>query len=811
MKRSGRDAVLTAPLIDDGLLADEIDLETRAIEDGVARYRQLATEAIERSEGAQLKPVERLLGHWFDMTSILIADEIKECKSAVPGIGRVIYGPIIRLLSPDDLALIVLQETANSCLAQPDGIGMTNLAYRIGRGVLAEIEVRMLKKEHPDAFNELQRKYKKHTDMRVRRWWAGASHKPMGKTRACVQTGVALLDCLIRAAACGDYDGDVFEPAFEEYVVSSNVRGRPHKTSMVRMTDVAMRLIDDGHAARQLLRPRYLPMVVRPYRWMEDAQGGYVKIRTPLISKPSPEQKEAMATADLSVPYAAIDALSGTPVRLCTAVYELQERVWNAGGGDLGIPDRRDAVVSTPYPEGGTAEQIKEWNIEAIKVHRENHSLLGQRADHIRLDWIASEFQWRERFYLPHMLEFRGRFFPIPTHLNHHGDDVARSILEFSEPKDAGGPDAQHWLRVHAAGCFGFDKVSFAEQALWVSAHTEEIARSVADPLGFEWWQQADKPWEFLHACMALLDPEIAARIPVQRDGTCNGFQHYSAIGRDPDGARHVNLEPADRPGDLYSAVLAIVEKTVQRDADAGNELAEAVLPLLGRKVVKQNVMTIVYGVTRSGASDQIRERLKEGGMEGSPLYKASYYLSGVVLDSVGELCASASLAMAWLVECARLIVAENRLVSWTTPAGFPVVQPYRRESDSEVRTRLRRLTIRHLKPGAKVWAKKHIDGIAPNFIHSIDATHLMMTAIECERQGVALMTIHDAFRTHAATVGDMDVILREQFVDLHRRPLLDELLGQWRSQHPDIEFPEPPARGSFDIERVLESEYVFS
>jgi hypothetical protein len=53
------------------------------------------------------------------------------------------------------------------------------------------------------------------------------------------------------------------------------------------------------------------------------------------------------------------------------------------------------------------------------------------------------------------------------------------------------------------------------------------------------------------------------------QDGTCNGLQHYAALGRDYDGARHVNLvnAPNDRPQDVYAAVCAKVNLLVAAHA----------------------------------------------------------------------------------------------------------------------------------------------------------------------------------------------------------------------------------------------------
>lgn len=45
------------------------------------------------------------------------------------------------------------------------------------------------------------------------------------------------------------------------------------------------------------------------------------------------------------------------------------------------------------------------------------------------------------------------------------------------------------------------------------------------------------------------------SHLPVYQDGSCNGLQHYAALGRDEEGGREVNLVPAEKPSDVYSSV----------------------------------------------------------------------------------------------------------------------------------------------------------------------------------------------------------------------------------------------------------------
>jgi DNA-directed RNA polymerase len=78
--------------------------------------------------------------------------------------------------------------------------------------------------------------------------------------------------------------------------------------------------------------------------------------------------------------------------------------------------------------------------------------------------------------------------------------------------------------------------------------------------------------------------------LPVHQDGTCNGLQHYAALGGDDQGARQVNLAAADRPSDVYTHVSLEVQKSLDIDAAKGNKFALLLQGKVSRKVVKQTV-----------------------------------------------------------------------------------------------------------------------------------------------------------------------------------------------------------------------------
>lgn len=65
--------------------------------------------------------------------------------------------------------------------------------------------------------------------------------------------------------------------------------------------------------------------------------------------------------------------------------------------------------------------------------------------------------------------------------------------------------------------------------------------------------------------------------------------------------------------------------------------------------------------------------------------------------------------------------------------------------------------------------------------MHSLDATHMMWSALRCEKAGIVFAAVHDSYWTHAGSMEALGEILREEFVALHSLPLLeilrDELL----------------------------------
>lgn len=61
----------------------------------------------------------------------------------------------------------------------------------------------------------------------------------------------------------------------------------------------------------------------------------------------------------------------------------------------------------------------------------------------------------------------------------------------------------------------------------------------------------------------------------------------------------------------------------------------------------------------------------------------------------------------------------------------------------------------------APVARKKQRSSFPPNYIHSLDGAHMMMTAMACREEGMSFAGVHDSYWTHACDVDRMNVLIR--------------------------------------------------
>ena len=333
-----------------------------------------------------------------------------------------------------------------------------------------------------------------------------------------------------------------------------------------------------------------------------------------------------------------------------------------------------------------------------------------------------------------------------------------------------------------------------------------------------------DSPFQFLAALLAIFSSEDAARIPIQLDATCNALQHYAAIARDAEAAQTVNLIDCNAPSGIYGlvarkmAALCAIEAKDKKNPD--RDIAALMATRIDKAIAKGPTMTTNYGATDYGIHTQLfdalgklHDREPEIGLKDFKFrHRTAQYLRDVSQRAIASACPSSSAIMAWIKESAKLIAENGHAVRWTSPIGFPVVQPYHRFGKYRIKTLLQTVAIQVENEKSPVMVAKQARACAPNWVHSLDAAHALTSVLDAHSIGIDMALVHDSFWMHAANADRCSHIVRDKFIKLHTDDQLQRLADEWSSLYPSVKLTPPPEKvGTFDIENVRGAKYAFS
>lgn len=794
----------------------------------------------------------------------------------------------------------ITQALLNSGKDGKGGIALVKMARAIGTAVETEVvsqrrikeryhdyipkkpsDEKVADKEESDGDDELSGSVEKTEEYSIDRWTLSASHLKfffddlkqmgMGKNKQSIQyaikrakqamksgemwtsddlthLGAALLSILTEHAMVNENGRE--EAAFRvEKRWSQNYN---KSTSFITIHDRLHKIfLEDDYLSWAANTTRHMPMIVPPSKWIAPNVGGYRWLEVDMMrTHRSNVQKEVLQHADLSTVYDGLNILGKTAWKINKDILEMGENCWenNIPIGD--IPSRIDfEVPSEPiYPTSFNPKLFQSYKASITKRQRilqKNMDLRSLRCSAMLKINQANKFKEFERIYFPYNLDFRGRAYPVPPHLSNVGSDLCRGMLTFSEEKPL-GKRGLYWLKVHLANFAGKDKMSFGDRANYVDDNMQNIRESVDNPLsGNKWWTKLDDPFQGLSTCREIIraidsgnSETYMCSLPVHMDGSCNGLQHYAAIGRDTLGGKAVNLLEGDGPEDVYVGVMHEVIRRVEEEAALdvvfenaddtldkkqmkvlkNNKAAKLINGLIDRGVVKRTVMTSVYGVTYIGARQQIQEKLEEK-LKGKgcdideierDIFSAAGYVATVTMEVMGDLFQGAKNIKTWLADCARLLSQQGHPVAWISPIGVPAIQPYRQRRPRTVVTVMQSITIVDENDDLQVHKSRQCTAFPPNYIHSLDSSHMLMTALEMDRRGLAFSAVHDSFWTHACDIDEMNEALRDSFIELYSKPLLQDLKDSWELRYPEVEFPDIPELGNLDLNEVKSATYFF-
>lgn len=699
-----------------------------------------------------------------------------------------------------------------------------------------------------------------------------------------LQVGLKLIDVMCRAT--GHQFQVIPDPQHNDPAVPAWAKGKSKAyikpRYIVQASDDIVQFLLEGIEADAYRQPEYLPTVMPPKPWTSMRDGGYytkaVK-KPPLIRfKTHSEETQGVAMEEfdaLDMPrvYSAVNIVQEVPWRVNKRILKVAWECWERGVAVKNLarrtapelPPRPQAFqdLTAAYPKGRMLKAAQEawikdheqewklWKRSAAKVYGEQARLVSTTRSTISTLALADRFSDQE-IYFPHMLDFRGRMYPIPIYLQPQGNDLARGLLTFAHGR-AIGEHGGFWLAVNVANTWGNDKIPFQERVDWVTSKWDLWCRIAEEPMKNLEWTTASKPWQCLAGIIEFVakaqgDAGGVSSLPVHVDGTCNGIQHLSALMHDEVGGASVNLYPSDHPRDIYKEVADVLQDGLEIVEDSGGapgHMASMWLDALDRDIprdfTKRQVMVLPYGGSKEAFYKYTHEWLQEKedaeGVERIPKDDkrlAVPYMRDRLWDAVKAKVVSGMACMEWLKECAGALAETNQPIVWKTPSGFMVRHFYGQVHERRVKT---------LFDGQSIWLnlyertkdlapKEQLQGIAPNFVHSLDGSANMETAIAfaVETHGAPFTTIHDSFGTTAGDMWRLHDILRYAFVKVHSVDMLEEFRQQcvtilrdkimatqtgttldraWETANDII--PPVPERGSLDIKEVLHADYFFA
>jgi DNA-directed RNA polymerase len=658
-------------------------------------------------------------------------------------------------------------------------------------------------------------------------------------------------------------------------LVFQREEGRARSSAMWTITEFGMDMAKAALAEAVCLCPVYQPRSVRPKDWdrfvMRIAEDDRTLDRAQLLRTRHKDimsaASHAIRTGSMAPTLKALNTLQSVPFKINTWIMDVIIGCYNNSIDIEGLP----SWGRLPVPKKKPAEEWLHMSVEQRRLHaktRRGRQRANRTNDADTISFtedmeVAARLAVAEQFYTPMNMDWRGRVYSL-TQFNFQREDRVRALFLFANGEPI-GEEGIHWLKVHVANSGAFDKVDkkpIEERIKWVDDNLTLITDYVKRPLYNTGWTKADSPFLFLAACHELITaisqgPGYICSLPVSWDGSCSGLQHLAAMTLAPEGS-HVNLTDNAEPADVYQLVADIAKASIEADlsndelfgkVDDDRKERKTIAPLkklarialahgVDRKLVKRNVMTFAYSSKEFGMSEQQFEdtmeplelKLLKGEISEHPFGEtedewrlASRYLAKRVLAAIKSVVRLPADAMEFMQKLAKALAHEGKPLRWTSPAGVPCINRYHAITTERIElwchsNGVKQRTTTTVATGYEdpIAKDKAAAGIAPNFVHSHDAAHLLLTVCASADEDITdIATVHDSFGCLPSRAGRFNAIIREQFLKMYEdHDVLAELLESARADLTPAnhdKLPALPEKGALDLKEILNARYAFA
>lgn len=815
-------------------LADQLAFEIKHRDLGRIKMADVLNKAGEQGRLTDTPIGTSVLRQYIQRLSAAIALDITE-ELGVPGRSKQ-YAVLLKNMDTDILALVALDTAINMVFMSDDDEALTlhSLAQAIGQGIHGEVLLTVFKDLSSDLFEVLTSSLKARMSKDLR-------HKLTVFRMQAKDNGLELPEWSAgQRSQVGSY---LIGVMINQGMLVQFTKFKNKKSVYCVEFPEEIRGMMEAMRERVIARSGFAtPCLIPPQDWTgEEGVGGYhgaLKIRAPRFFKGSSEQYEIMQTegCDLAVVLQSLNLhqrvswkvnpfILQLAQQMLARKFELEKSITSCSFySEPERPEWLDRIDDMSKASPKDLEEFEKWK----RLKRDWHTANKKRAKvEVRMHMALSSARSMvdtDKFYFVWQADDRGRAYANSGPLNPQGSDLQKALLHSA----VGGPvdteRAAWWFKLNIATKYGIDKLAPEACIQWVEDNHDNIIQAAADPLNrdaFDWWSQADKPLQFIAVCdeyrRYYADPVgFRARIAVAMDGTCNGLQNYSALLRDPVGGRATNLISAESgiPSDIYGDVAKAAFKRLESDV-GGVYRPGWLLHGFNRKITKPPVMTQVYGSTFGTCRKSIVAYCVKHGLFKDEEYEHSDYAARLVWDGIGDVVIAAREAMAWLRKSAGAIMAEGAdFISWIAPSGFRVVQIYRKPNLVRVRAHIGKniaYAIQVADGDTEEQDKmRHRNAFPPNFIHSVDASHLALVSVGMGRavldnptwcdSELFLHFIHDDFGALPHMAETLAYVIRNEFVKMHENYDIDSIRNDYWF------LPKAPAKGDLDIRCVMDS-----
>lgn len=555
--------------------------------------------------------------------------------------------------------------------------------------------------------------------------------------------------------------------------------------------------------------PSSTPITVEPERVCERVRRRDDSPLTYLQGQPLKLQAEALTKA------------SHVPLHLDPWMVDVVKRCWEGGAKVFSVPPPASEM---DLPLSGKERWIEERE-------RRRHAQGQLKVDGaIRL--MAELAPYKERIYLDHILDFRGRCYTNSGPISYQGPDFMKGCLQFAL---SGGELDLNEARMAAASHWGhgLDRASWSERLEWGSYHTIPMEETAKDPMGFRWWMDADSPFQLLQVCRAISlyhQGQRDAFLPVRFDQTCSGVGHIAALTRNTELALMTNMI-GDTRLDIYTHVAERVERELQvilQFDPSRRRLAEIWLERgINRSLMKRPVVSAVYGAKHYSIRDGFMDVLLADTKLACPadyerlIARPAAFLAKVNMEMMSSSLGSVFELQKWMAKVVKTVTQAGQEVQWSSPSDMPCRLWSHRDEKKPVRT--------HLSGQAGWWnddskqraaelsSRASGPGATANLIHSLDASVVHFVWQDISEQ---LLVTHDCFAVpcSADPVRRLKEVLRRAI----QKTYTSRLGGLHRAIWCDIadnaglrpeDLPAPPVAIdlSWNQLRLGENPYLFS